>query len=182
MNRYILLVVLAVLSIEVNADAKTDKIKKLMEIQGQVQMWQEVIDSGKKQTEKLGINAMDQLMSKLNPSPEFKKKFNDSFNSFISKVQDPWTASEIVDKWADFYGSQFTEAELDQLIAFYLSDLGAKDILATRRATTQFQEYYQKAGLPIFEKATKEYVEELQLVARKCKCEKTPTQSIGQKH
>jgi hypothetical protein len=172
MNKSILLIILALLSMKVGADTKTDKIKKIMEIQGQVQMWQEAIDSGKKQSEKLGTTAMDQLISRLSPSAEFKKKFNDAFNAFLSKVQAPWSAAEIVDKWASFYGPQFTEAELDQLIAFYSSDLGLKDISATRRAMTQFQEYYQNAGAPIFEKATKEYIEELQLVARQCKCEK----------
>jgi hypothetical protein len=175
MNKSIfLLIVLAVLSIRVSADTKTDKIKKVMEIQGQVQMWQEAIDSGKKQSEKLGETAMDQLMSNLSPSSEFKKKFNDAFNIFLAKVQAPWTAAEIVDKWASFYGPQFTESELDQLIAFYSSDLGSKDISATRRAMTQFQAYYQKAGTPIFEKATKEYVEEIKLIAHQCKCEKKP--------
>lgn len=182
MNRYFLLAVLAILSFGVNADAKMDKIKKLMEIQGQIQMWQGVIDSGKKQGEQLATDSMNQLMSRLNPPPDFKKKFNDAVKTFVGKVQTPWSASEIVDTWARFYGSQFSEAELDQLIGFYSSDLGAKDISATRQATTEFQEYYQKARKPIFEKAVKEYIDELQLVARKCKCEKIPNQSIGQKH
>ncbi len=172
MNKSILLIVIAVLSLKVNADTKTDKIKKLMEIQGQVQMWQETMDSGKKHSEKLASDAVAQLMTRLNPSPEFKQKFNNASQAYITKVQAPWSAAQIVDTWSGFYGPKFTETELDQLIAFYSSDLGIKEIAASRQAMVQFQQHYQKAGASIFEKATKEFIDELQLITRQCKCEK----------
>ncbi|MBK8816545.1 MAG: DUF2059 domain-containing protein [Methylococcaceae bacterium] len=58
-------------------------------------------------------------------------------------MQGKWTAEEIVSVWSKYYGSKFTDSELDQLIAFYLSDIGQKDVQASKTAENEVTQYFQ---------------------------------------
>ncbi|MET1080495.1 MAG: DUF2059 domain-containing protein [Pseudomonas sp.] len=154
------------------ADAKSEKIGELMKAQGLLETWTQQIELGKKYNKKTSTDAIEQVLSKLNPSDEFKKRLRIAADTFIKKTEAPWTPEKIVDVWAGFYGPEFTETELDQLIAFYRSPLGQKDIRASRKAVDNFSKYFQEASQPILEKATSDFVEELQIIAKECNCAK----------
>jgi len=171
MIKYILCVLL-LFPCMANADQRTDKIETLMRAQGLLEMWQQQIDYGKVEGEKQAKQIIEQMLSQLNPNEEFKIRFEKSFLNFISKLQNNWTAQEIVDIWARFYGPHFSEDELDELISFYTSDIGKKDVMAAKLAVAEFTVYFQKESKPIMEKATNEYIAELKLVARECNCKK----------
>ena len=160
------------------AETDTTKVAKLMEVMGLLEMWQEQIEAGKAQSAQMGEKAMEQIMSQLNPSAEYKDRFSVAFNMYLKKLAAPWSAQEIVKIWAGYYGPHFTDDELDRLIAFYTSDLGKKDIAATKQAMTQFTEHFQKASRPIFDNATKEYIDDLKIVAHECNCQKKPSKKI----
>lgn len=167
----IILMVL-IMPFSVLAETNTGKIKVLMEALGLIDMINYQIETQKTQTDKLGQQALDEMLSQLNPSQEFKLRFSEAYNNYVKKVESPWSSQEIVDVWAKFYGPNFTEEELDELIEFYTSDLGKKDVAVSKQTMVQFTEYFQRAAQPIFTKATKEYVEELKIVASDCKCSK----------
>ncbi len=86
---------------------------------------------------------LEQFMTQLNPSKKFSDRFNEASNKFIEKLQGKWTAEEIVSVWSKYYGSKFTDSELDQLIAFYLSDIGQKDVQASKTAENEVTQYFQ---------------------------------------
>ena len=160
------------------AQTDTTKVAKLMEVMGLLEMWQEQIEAGKAQNAQMGEKAMEQIMSQLNPSAEYKARFSAAFITYLKKLAAPWSAQEIVKVWAGYYGPHFTDDELDRLIVFYTSDLGKKDIAATKQAMTQFTEHFQKASRPIFDKAIKEYIDDLKIVARECNCQKKSNKQI----
>ena len=155
-----------------SADQRTEKIETLMKAQGLLEMWQQQIDYGKIEGEKQAKQMIDQMLSQLNPNEEFEARFQKAFMNFIRKLQDNWTAQQIVDVWAKYYGPHFSDKELDELVSFYTSEIGKKDVIATKSAMTQFTTYFQKESKPIMEKATREYIDELKLVAKECKCQK----------
>jgi hypothetical protein len=154
------------------ADQRTEKIEALMRAQGLLEMWQQQIDYGRVEGEKQARQMIKQMLSQLNPNEEFKARLEKAFITFIGKLQDNWTAQEIVDVWAKYYGPHFSDEELDKLVSFYTSDIGKKDVMAAKSAMTEFTAYFQKENKPIIEKATKEYISELQLVAKECNCKK----------
>lgn len=154
------------------ADERTDKIRDLMEALGLLEMWSQQMEMGKEQSETMGQQLIDQMMSQLNPNEEFQERFTVAFNNFMSKVETPWSAQEIVDVWASYYGPAFTNEELDQLIAFYTSPLGKKDVRVTKDAMVSFTNHFQAAAQPIMEAATNEYVQDLQIIAKECNCAK----------
>jgi len=171
MHKYILWLLLIIPSIAYSGQ-REEKIEILMKAQGLLEMWQQQIDYGKTEGKKQAKMMIDQMLSQLNPNEEFKKRFEEAFMNFINKLQDNWTAQQIVDIWGKYYGPHFSDKELDELIAFYTSEIGQKDIKSTKSALMEFTVHFQKEGQSIMENATKEYIQELLLVAKECNCRK----------
>lgn len=155
-----------------NADARTEKVRELMDAQGMLDMWTQKIDLSKQQNAKYGQQMLDQMFSQMNPDEKFKGRFKAAFNKFMSSLEDRWTPAEMVDVWAKYYGAGFTDAELDQLVSFYTSPLGQKDVRVSKEASISFSKYFQDAMQPIMESATAQYIKDLKLIAMECKCAK----------
>ena len=172
MNKVISIILFAVFPVFAVAEDKEEKIKHLMEAQGLLSMFESQLEMGKVQSEKVGKQMMDQLLSQMNPNEEFQGRLSAAFNNYMDKVTAPWGANEIVSAWSQYYGQQFTEEELDSLVDFYTSPIGQKEVKASKIALAEFTMHFQKLGEPIFQKATQEYISELKLVARECNCQK----------
>lgn len=172
MRKIFTLLVLGIVSFSAIADSREEKIKDLMEAQGLLAMFEDQMAMGKVQGEKVGKQMLDQVLSQINPNEEFQSRFTAAFNNYIGKVQSPWGAEEIVNVWSQYYGQQFTEQELNELLKFYTSPIGKKEVIASKFALTEFTVHFQKLGEPIFQQATQEYIQELKLVAKECNCKK----------
>jgi len=172
MKKFLIALLMAAFPFWAQADAKSEKLKSLMEAQGLLSMFEEQLAMGEEQSKVYGQQMLDQFMAQMNPNEEFQKRFSSAFNNFMSKISTPWGAEEIVAVWSDYYGKHFTEKELEELYNFYTSELGKKEVSASKSALTEFAVHFQKLGEPIFQKATQEYIQELKIVAAECKCRK----------
>ncbi|MFY1017593.1 DUF2059 domain-containing protein [Ectopseudomonas khazarica] len=154
------------------ADTKTQKIEELLRAQGLVDTWTQQLERGKEYNKQVAKQIMGQMTTKLAPNENFQKRFDAASDKFIESIASPWTADDMVAVWAKFYGPGFTEAELDQLIAFYSSPLAQKEIQVGRAALEKFTLHFQQLNQPLIEKATNQYMQDLQLVAKECNCAK----------
>lgn len=154
------------------ANDKDEKLRHLMEAQGLLAMFESQLEINKTQSEKVGKQALDQLLAELNPNEKFQKSFAVAFNSYLEKVNAPWGAEEIVRVWGQYYGKHFAENEIDSLIEFYTSPLGQKEVNASKTALTEFSVHFQKLGESIFLNATQEFIKEIKRVAQECNCQK----------
>ena len=166
----IILPLLFCISASVLASDRDQKIRKLMEAQGLLSMFEQQLEMGKVQSDKVGRQMLDQMLSQLNPNEEFKERFEQAFLNFVGKMETPWTAKEIVSVWGEHYGSEFSNEDLDALIKFYISDIGQKEVKASKVALVKFTEHFQKLGEPIMQNAMEEYVSELKLAVKECDC------------
>jgi hypothetical protein len=166
----ILLLVVLLSSSFVVADEREEKIGQLMEAQGLLKTFKQQLELGRQQSQEQGREMLDQVMTQLNPSPEFYERFENAFNSFLSKIETPWSAEEIVTVWAKYYGEHFTNTELDQLLIFYTSPLAQKEVKASRQALVGFSNHFMQEGKPIAEKALSEYIVEMKSIAKECNC------------
>lgn len=155
-----------------NATERLDKIRALMEAQGLVATFEQQIQLGREQAEAQVDQLMEQILGTLRPPPEFDQKLKEAASEFMSAMQPPWSATEIVEVWARHYGSQFTDAELDRLVAHYQSPLGQKDVLASREAMIGFSAELNEAYKPTMEAATQAFMERLQQIEKDCNCRK----------
>ncbi|MFV1984081.1 MAG: DUF2059 domain-containing protein [Thiohalomonadales bacterium] len=170
--RKIIFYLLFFISMSSFANERTEKIATLMKTQGLLEMWQQQLDMGKIAGEKQAKEMIDQILIQINPDKKLKESFEIAFTKFISKIQGNWIAQEIVEVWAKFYGAKFSDSELDKLISFYTSEIGQKDIQASKLALVEFSKYFQDKSKPIMDNALKEYVSELKIAVKECKCPK----------
>jgi hypothetical protein len=148
------------------------KIRALMEAQGLLETFEQQLQISKEHGRKQSEQVLNQLMAGLNPSPKFVARFRSATDEYIRALDPAWTAQDIVNVWAKYYGSRFTDQELDALLAHYSSPLGKKEVAAGRVALPKFGEHFAMLSQPVLERATKAYIEQLQLIAKECNCRK----------
>lgn len=166
------MIVILFAALPVSGGDRNDKIHDLMVAQGALEMWEQQLDMAKAENAKMGKQISNQILSEFTPSEEFKERFNAAFNKFMAKLTTPWTAEEIVSKWAEYYGSKFTDEEIDLLIKHYKSDIGKKDVAASKMALVEFSKYFQDEGKILLDSATKDYIADLKIISKECKCRK----------
>ncbi len=153
-----------------HAADRNEKVKELMQAQGLVETFEQQLASGRVQGREQANQMLAQMLNGLNPEPKYRARFTEAADEFIRALEPPWGAKEIVDIWSKYYGSQFTEAELDQLLAYYTSPLAQKEVGVSRKALAQFSRHFVEQYKPITEAAMAKYVERLQKIAKECNC------------
>ena len=95
---------------------------------------------------------------------------------YAKKTSNQYTAEQIVEVWAEYYGKEFSIKELDELLNFYTSKIGKKEIVASRHALVNFTNHFQKLNEPVISTAMQEYIIEyiieLKMLAKECNCKK----------
>jgi len=162
--------VILAFSVSAMATDRTEKIRSLMEAQGLNTTFDQMFRSGQEQGRKQAKEMLAQLMEGLNPPDQVKRQFQVAVDQFLADLQPPWGPKEIVEAWAQFYGPNFTDEELDQLLAFYASPLAQKEVVSSRRAVNDFLAGFQEKYKPIRDHATAVYIQNLQTIVRDCKC------------
>ncbi|MDN5505896.1 MAG: DUF2059 domain-containing protein [Comamonas sp.] len=170
--RYLVAALSIVVASQAFADTKTQKIEELLRAQGLVDTWAQQIEQGEEYNKQVAQQIMGQMTAKLAPNEQFKNRLDAASEKFIDSTAIPWTAKDMVAVWAKFYGPDFTEAELDQLIAFYSSPLAQKEIQVSRSALEKFTLHFQQLNQPILENASNQFMQELQLIVSECNCAK----------
>lgn len=169
MLRHALLVILLIV-LPAHAAPRDDKVRELMKAQGLMVLIEQQLESGKEESRKQVRQMSDQMFMRLKPTAEYQDKFLRAFEDFVFSLNKTWSAGEMVEVWAKAYGSQFTDKELDGLLAYYKSPLGQKDVKAAQAAMPLLTQHFaQKIG-PVVERETQAYMERLEQLAAACKC------------
>jgi|1185.fasta_scaffold71814_1 hypothetical protein len=153
-----------------HADRVEDKVRKLFEVQGLVASYQSLIDQARTQTQEQMKQIFDQTLSQLNASQEIQDRMKEAADKYMKAVLGDRTAEQIVEVLIKYYAPNFSEQELDKLIAFYSSAIGKKDTAVSKSATEKLMAHYQSENDRILTSATSEYIHELQLIAQQCSC------------
>lgn len=124
-----------------NADEVTrkEKIANIIEAQGLMQMFQQQLDQSKASAGDLGKSIAKKLISESKLAEEqVNPKFEAIFSRYMERTATMFSAKEFVDTWTTFYGKNLLESELDQILAYYQSPVGKKDVLASQVAMVGF--------------------------------------------
>ena len=170
-----LVVTLFCLCINAYADTKSEKVAELVEAQGLFDQWAAQIEHSQEFSRAQEQTIVDQTLSRLNPNEEFRQRFSSAIREFKETTAAPWTAEYMVEIYSSFYGPHFSEAEVDELIAFYSSNLGQKNVRSTRMATAEFLELLKLKNRfldrPRVDHVRK-FTDQMHLIARECNCAK----------
>jgi hypothetical protein len=141
--KFLLLAIALVLSVQVTADesVRQAKIAKVLEAQGLLQMFQQQIEQSKSQASDAGKDIYRTILREggIEEGQE-NPKLEQVFTQYIERCSTMFTADEFVEIWSRFYGNDLSEAELDELLAFYTSPVGKKDVAASQAAMIGFSQ------------------------------------------
>ena len=155
-----------------SASDRNNKINELMEALGYLDTWAQQLEMGRQYNEQLGKDMLNKVLLGQNLTDEYKEKLQLAFNRYMEGATSFQSAEDMVELWAKIYGPNFTDEELDQLIQFYTSPLGSKDVRVTQDTTVAFSKELQVKGKIAIDSAIQELVEELQFIIRECSCPK----------
>ncbi len=137
------IVVIAALLLSTHAMAdeasKRAKILKLAEVQGLEQMFQQQVDQSKANLATLGrdlaakaVIDSGQAMGGKNPRVE------KLIERMVDHASHLFTAKEYADLWSRNFGKDLSEADIDQMLVYYKSPVGQKDVRASQLAMGSF--------------------------------------------
>ena len=172
MRRFLFLIFACLLASNASAEDRNAKVRALMEAQGLLTTMQQQLASGRERGRAMAHQMMDNALKGLVPDDATKGKMAAEADRFIDEAQNPVTAAEIVAIWSDAYGSKFTDAELDGLLAYYQSPLAQKEVQISRAALTVLSERIQASYKPVMEAAVANYVARLKAIVTECHCAK----------
>lgn len=170
MARFAFVLVFSLVCCSVSAAPRDDKVRELMKAQGLMQMLEQQLEAGKEDSRKQVRQMSDQMFSRLKPTPEYQDKFMKAFEDFVLSLHKAWSAGEMVEVWAKAYGSQFSDKELDGLLAYYKSPLGQKDVKASQAAMPVLTQHFSQKIGPVVERETATYMDKLEKLIEACKC------------
>jgi hypothetical protein len=158
---------------------RSDKIKDLLDSQGLLNMYEQQIKTGRDRARQMADQILAQATASLNLTDQAKTQLNDVVQEFISNAMPTWTSQDVLDAWGKYYGSKFSDEELDLLTSFYRSPLGQKDVAATAEALPKLSADFQERYKSQLAKATDQYVKRLQQIMKDCNCKKPAAAADG---
>jgi hypothetical protein len=171
MKNLVISFLLAVSGAAMGAD-RAEKLARLMEAQGVAQSFEQQMQMVQETCRKQADDMLSQMFSRLRITPEVEAKFKQAASDFITAAQPTWTGKEVAEAWAKYYGANFTDAELDQLLAHYTSPLAQKEISASRTALVQFNAHFLEQYQPVQKSATEAFMQRIQAIVEECDCKK----------
>lgn len=139
----LLIAIALIASSHAHADeaSKRAKIAKLMVVQGLEQMMQQQMDQSTASLSGMAGKLFDSMVGdKSAADPAMLKRLRAVHERFLASAGTMFSAKEVVDSWSASYGKDLTEAEVDKILAYYMSPTGRKDIAASKAAMTEMGE------------------------------------------
>ena len=126
----------SVLASEKNRDLT---IAQIIEAQGLHQMFQSQLDQSKIAAQELGADLVKKILRESGvPEGDSNPKLEEAVNRNMARFSALFSAQDYVAMWTRFYGQSLSDAELEQILAYYKSSAGKKDVLASQSAMIQF--------------------------------------------
>jgi hypothetical protein len=139
--------------------AKTEKIIKLMKTSGVYDFLESSYQDNNKIFTNLRKSSQVDIKSKYHSLP---KEFWEQEEKAYKKMQEDLkefdsSPDEYVRKWAGFYGDGLTVDEVTEILDYYNSTIGRKDLAAQAKASYKWNSYIHDGYQEAMERATKEY-------------------------
>jgi hypothetical protein len=158
---------------------KLQKLARLMEAQGLQEMVDQQVTAGRAQAQQVVDQAMTQFRSELPEAPgDLLDRLGSAGRKFMAACEPSWTAEQAVDQWAQFYGAQLSEAEVDRILAFYLSEAGKKDVAASKAALPKWTSWMVEKQHDRFQQALTAYTNELNSMLAEARASRSKSSDV----
>ena len=148
---------------------KKAKLAELFKLTGFYESLEQQKRECQQQAEAMKPQIMQQFRKTFPENDErFWHRFDAAFDRFEKSSQPAWTTQEAVDYYANLYGAHVTEDELDQILAFYRSLVGKKDIEASQAAAPEWRAFLREKSQRVFEKNYQLLLNDLAAIVKEC--------------
>lgn len=145
-----------------HAQVDLDKIKRLMEHQGVLDILSLQKDLSTKESERYAKDFLNDISRDLKIDGKNKKLLDDALSIYVDSLKNAWSPDDAVNKWGSLFGSQFSSREIDQLIDFYSSEVGQKEVRASQNVMEEFMGYLSNKANLNTQKATQDYIQTIE--------------------
>ncbi len=175
MKKLFLLILSLTLVAQIHAE--TDPKKALAGEYAKLIGIDEMVHDAKAATKKQGGEVAEKMFTQISTSmpglkPETWDAIRAAAEKMIAKMATSWTADEAIAVWSDLYAKEFSEEELQRLIAESKTPFGQKQVAVARQASTVLQNFIMERGKSASEAAIADYVKELQEIVAKAAAER----------
>lgn len=120
---------------------RQSKINQIVVAQGLESMFQQQLDQYKASSAEMGRDIFRKILSESGISPsQADSEAEKVFTRYMERVSTLISAKEMTDIWSSHYGKNLTETELDQILFYYNSEAGKKDVSAQKTAMAAFSQ------------------------------------------
>ena len=137
------------------AGKREETIIKIIEAQQTQEIFQQQIDEMRQFANERGQEILRSIQPETGdhqyqPSPEMEA----AFQRYLQSITHLWKADELVKLWAQYYGQNLSDDDLNKILAYYVSPIGQKDVAASKSAIINFsksrnEEEIQRLKAPI---------------------------------
>jgi hypothetical protein len=162
MIKYLLMFGLFTISCEKTfaQETRASLIRQIVEVQGVRKMFEEQYAQ---QRNAIAAEAK-QIYTQIVASEEGKEseKSKEIFIRFITKTSEIISISEMTNRWISYYGTQLSDKDLKDILAYYKTETGKKDVAATQAAMTPFTAWFLEESQRRGEKLLAEFIREME--------------------
>ncbi len=122
-----------------NEAQRQETIARIVEAQGLQDMFQQQIDVSRASAVEMGQRTFKKILLEAGvPEGKEDPRLAEIFGRYVERCATMFTAKELVSTWAGAYGKGLSDSELKQILAYYRSPLGKKDVQASQVAMASF--------------------------------------------
>ena len=168
----IVLVCLGLLCASAYGADRAATIKALLEAQGLLETFEQQRIAGEAAGRKFADEIIAQALKELSAPEKVEPQIREAMEAFASEGPPPKTSEQLVDLWANLYGKKFSDQELADLLKFYSSRLGQKEVAASRAAIGEFTAIAESEMDGVMGAAMQRLMDRLKKIIRDCNCKK----------
>ena len=146
-------------------ESKAKKLDELMKLTGLYNVIEQQRQAIGQQAEAFRLQILQEFKTNVpEVGQEVWEKFDAASAKFVAASKPSWTAEEAVKLYADLYGADITEDELDQILAYYKSPIGQKDIAASLAAVPKWTAFLTEKNQEVLQRNLQTFMGEIRQI------------------
>jgi hypothetical protein len=135
-------------------------IRQIVEVQGVNKMFEEQYAQQRDTMTAQAKQMYAQMMASVGEKES--KKSREIFMRLMSKSSEMIAVSEMTNRWISHYGTNLSDQDLKNILAYYKTEIGRKDIAATQLAMKPFTAWLLSESQKRGEQLTVEFMQEME--------------------
>lgn len=141
-------------------DERNGLVQRVAAAQGLEEMFAQQIAAQRDSMKAYASKLFEQAIAEAGGQANAKHKA--AFERFITKVSTVFSPKEITEAWVSAYGKDLSDQELQEVLKYYQSPIGQKDVAASKAAMVTYSTWINQESQTRVTPLLKSFVQELQ--------------------